>query len=141
MKIHIKNFLKVLKKFLRQTRGQKRLFLFYGIINMTITNLFLQLFLSKSYISTSTATLAAQIINMFLGYFTYSKLVFKSHNIFINKFFTKYLLLMTFIWLTNFYCIELLKFAGFARTISALTLVPLLAFASFIVQKYYIFKN
>ena len=141
MKIYIKNFSEVLENFLRQTKGQKSLFLFFGIINMIITNLFLQLFLSKSYISTSRATLFAQIINMLLGYFIYSKLVFKSHNIFIKKFFIKYLLLMTTIWLTNFYCIELLKFAGFERNISALTLVPLLAFLSFIVQKYYIFKN
>ena len=141
MKIYIKNLSLGLEKYLSQTKGQKRLFLFFGIINMVITNLFLQLFLSKSFISTSTATLAAQMLNMFLGYFIYSKLVFKNHNIFIKKFFIKYLLLMSTIWLTNFSCIELLKFAGFARNISALTLVPILAFVSFIVQKYYIFKN
>ena len=141
MKIYKKNFSKVLENFLSQSKGQKRIFLFSGIINMLITNFFLQLFLSKNYISTSTATLAAQMINMILGYFIYSKLVFKSPNIFIKTFFFKYLLLMTTLWLTNFYCIELLKFAGFARNISALTLIPLLAFFSFIVQKYYIFKN
>ena len=141
MKIYKKNFSKVLENFLSQSKGQKRIFLFSGIINMLITNFFLQLFLSKNYISTSTATLAAQMINMILGYFIYSKLVFKNRNIFIKTFFFKYLLLMTTLWLTNFYCIELLKFAGFARNISALTLIPLLAFFSFIVQKYYIFKN
>ena len=86
MKINNKSYCKVFENFQKKTKGQKRLFLFFGIINMIITNVFLQFFLNKIYISTSTATLAAQIINMFLGYFIYSKLVFKSHNIFIKKF-------------------------------------------------------
>lgn len=137
----MKNYSKVFEDFLRQTKGQKRLFLFFGIINMVITNIFLQFFLKNSYISTSKATLFSQIINMFLGYFLYCKIVFKRKNIFLNKFVIKYFLLMTIIWLINFCCIELLKFAGIGRNISALILIPLLALISFITQKYLIFKN
>ena len=141
MKIYTKMYLTIFKKFLKQTKGQKRLFLFFGLINTIITNLFLQYFLKNSYFPTSIATLSSQSINMFLGYLIYSKLVFKSHNIFLNKFIIKYSLLMTIIWLTNFYCIEFLKFAGISRNISALILLPPLACTSFIAQKYLIFKN
>ena len=141
MTINIEFFFKVFKNFLRKTKGQKRIFIFFGIINMIITNLFLQFFLRNSFISTSSATLWSQAINMFLGYFLYSKLVFKSQNIFLKKFIFKYFLLMSIIWLTNFYFIELLEFAGFTRNIAALIIVPLLAFISFIAQRYLIFKN
>ena len=141
MTINIKFFSKVFEKFLEKTKGQKRIFLFFGIINMIITNLFLQFFLRNSFISTSSATLWSQAINMFLGYLLYSKLVFKSKNIFLKKFIIKYFLLMTIIWFTNFYFIELLKLVGFSRNIAALIIVPLLAFISFISQRYLIFKN
>ena len=141
MTINSEFFFKVFENFLRNTKGQKRIFLFFGIINMIITNFFLQFFLRNSFISTSSATLWSQAINMFLGYLLYSKLVFKSQNIFLKKFIIKYFLLMTIIWFTNFYFIELLEFAGFTRNIAALIIVPPLAFISFIAQRYLIFKN
>ena len=140
MKIYRKSFSKIFENFFRQTKGQKRLFLLSGIINIIITNLFLQLFLSTSYISTFLATLFSQLINMLLGYFIYSKLVFKKKDIFIKKFIIKYLLLMTIIWLSNSYYIHLLEFAGFDRNMAALFLIPLLAFISFLVQKFLIFN-
>ena len=141
MTINSEFFFKVFDNFLRETKGQKRMFLFFGIINMIITNLFLQFFLRNTSVSTSSATLWSQAINMFLGYLLYSKLVFKSQNIFLKKFLIKYFLLMTIIWFTNFYFIELLEFAGFTRNIAALIIVPPLAFISFIAQRYLIFKN
>ena len=46
-----KKFLKISNRFLFQTKGQKKIFLFLGIINMAITNSFLQLFLNFDFIS------------------------------------------------------------------------------------------
>ena len=49
-------------------------FLIIGILNVFVTNLFLQLFLF--YFSTSISTLISQHINIFLGLNFYSKYVF-----------------------------------------------------------------
>ncbi len=141
MKNSIEEIFKILNKFLIQTKGQKRLFLFLGIINMIITNLFLQVFLRLNFIPTSIATLASQLINMFLGYIIYSKFVFKRNDLLIKKVLFKYLLLMIILWLTNFNFIYILGFFGFTRNISALILIPFLALISFIIQKYFVFKK
>ena len=141
MDSYINKFLKISNRFFRQTKGQKKLFLFLGIINMTITNSFLQLFLNFHFVSTSLATLGSQLINMFLGYLIYSTIVFKRKKIFVKKIIVRYLLLMLFIWITNFYFIYLLEFVGFKRNVGAIILIPLLAFFSFIIQKYFVFKT
>ena len=70
------NYLKVIKN-CSKTKGQKRIFLFCGLINILITNLFLQLLLSSSFISTSIATFSSQIINTVCGYYIYGAVVFK----------------------------------------------------------------
>ena len=132
---------KFLNTFLKQTKGQKRLFLFCGLINVLITNFLLQLLLSYSYIPTSTATFISQVINMLTGYLIYSKLVFKNKRLLVKKFIIKYMLLMIIIWLTNFYCIKIFELIGFVRNISALILIPFLATISFILQRYFVFKG
>ena len=139
--MNINNFLKFIKNFPKKTKGQKRLFLFCGLINILITNLFLQLVLSSNFISTSIATFSSQLINTFCGYFIYSKVVFKNQNLIDKKIITKYSSLMIILWLTNFYCIKILELFGFIRNISALILIPLLATFSFFVQRYFIFKT
>lgn len=133
--------LRIFNGFLVHTKGQKSLFFFLGIVNMTITNSFLQLFLSLNFISTSIATLGSQLINMFLGYILYSKIVFKRKSLFIKTFIVKYSLLMLFIWLANFCSITILEFFGFQRNLGAFILIPLLAFISFIMQKYFVFRT
>ena len=142
MRIIIQNYLKIIKTFLLQTKGQKRLFLFWGIINLFITNLFLQfILLSYNSIPTSTDTFLSQLINMVLGYIMYSKLVFKNKNLFNKNFIFKYLLLMSIIWLINSFCINILVLIGIIRNLSALILIPFLANISFLMQKYFVFKT
>ena len=142
MRIIIQNYLKIIKTFLLQTKGQKRLFLFWGIINLFITNLFLQfILLSYNSIPTSTDTFLSQLINMVLGYIMYSKLVFKNKNLFNKNFIFKYLLLMSIIWLINSFCINILVLIGIIRNLSALILIPFLAIISFLMQKYFVFKT
>lgn len=141
MKNLIKNNLQFFKVFLRQTKGQKRRFLSLGITNVIITNTFLQFFLSFSIMPTSIATLISQLINMFLGYILYSKFVFKNKKLLIRNFIIKYIFLMTIIWLTNFYLINILVFFGLIRSFAALILIPFLAITSYIVQRYFVFKN
>ena len=135
------NYLRFLNIFFQQTKGQKRLFLFCGLINTFITNIFLQLLLSYSYIPKSIATIASQAINMLIGYIIYSKLVFKNANLLVKKFIGRYFLLMIILWLINFYCIKIFELIGFVRNISALILIPLLATISFILQRYFVFQN
>ncbi len=141
MNSYINKFLKISNQFFSQTKGQKKVFLFLGIINMAITNSFLQLFLNFYFISTSLATFGSQLINMTLGYLLYSTIVFKRKKIFVKKIVFRYLLLMLFIWLTNFYFIYLLEFLGFQRNVGALILIPFLSILSFIIQKYFVFKT
>lgn len=141
MKNLIKDNLQFFKVFLRQTKGQKRRFLSLGITNVIITNTFLQLLLSFSIMPTSIATLISQLINMFLGYILYSKFVFKNKKLLIRNFIVKYIFLMTIIWLTNFYLINILVFFGLIRSFAALILIPFLAITSYILQRYFVFKN
>ena len=141
MRISNHNFYNFINNFLSKTKGQKRLFLFCGLINIVITNLFLQFLLSKSFISTSISTFLSQVINTILGYSIYSKVVFKNKNLFSRKIIIRYLFLMIGLWLTNFYCIKILEIIGFIRNVSALILIPFLAIISFIMQRFFIFKT
>ena len=141
MNFYLRNYLKIIKTLIKESRGQKRLFISYGLINTIITNLFLQLTLSFSFISTSFATLFSQIINMIIGYIIYSRYVFKNNNLSEKIFIIRYLILSLSIWLINFCSINILKVFGIERNIGALILIPFLAITSFLAQKYYVFKN
>ena len=135
------HYFKFIKNFLKKTKGQKRLFLFCGLINILITNIFLQILLTSNFVSTSIATFLSQLINTFCGYYIYSKVVFRNKNLLSKKEITKYSFLMIILWLTNFYSIKFLELIGLIRNIAALILIPFLATISFFVQRFFIFKN
>ena len=127
--------------FLKKTNGQKRIFLSVGFINVLITNLFLQLFLTIEIFSTSFSTFLSQIINMIIGYVLYSKGIFKIKRIVVPYLIIKFAALMIFLWFFNYMGIIYLTTFGLSKNLSALLLIPFLAFLSFLTQRFWVFKN
>ena len=120
-----------------QTKGEKRLFLTFGILNFLITNLVLQILLFL--IPTLFATVLSQTVNILIGYFLYGKKVFKLKE--LNKFvFRKYLLLALILWMLNFFLIQSLFYVGVNKNITAICVIPLLVIISYLTQRNFVFK-
>ena len=120
-----------------QTKGEKRLFLTFGILNFLITNLVLQILLFL--IPTLFATVLSQTVNILIGYFLYGKKVFKLKE--LNKFvFRKYLLLALILWMLNFFLIQSLFYFGVNKNITAICVIPLLVIISYLTQRNFVFK-
>ena len=127
-----------MKNILRsQTKGEKRLFLTFGILNFLITNLVLQI--SLFLIPTLFATVLSQTVNILIGYFLYGKKVFKLKE--LNKFvFRKYLLLALILWMLNFFLIQSLFYVGVNKNITGICVIPLLVIISYLTQRNFVFK-
>ena len=120
-----------------QLRGQKKLFLVFGMLNFLITNIFLQILLFL--IPTIFATVLSQIVNLLIGYFLYGKKVFQFKN--LNKLvFKKYLLQALILWILNFAFIQSFFNIGVNKNVTAILIVPLLVAISYCSQKYFVFK-
>tara|TARA_A100001388_G_scaffold256486_1_gene221657 strand:- start:476 stop:910 length:435 start_codon:yes stop_codon:yes gene_type:complete len=129
--IHMKNILR------SQRKGEKRLFLTFGILNFLITNLVLQILLFL--IPTLFATALSQIVNILIGYFLYGKKVFKLKE--LNKFvFRKYLVLALILWMLNFFLIQSFFYLGVNKNIIAICVIPLLVSISYLSQRNFVFK-
>ena len=120
-----------------QRKGEKRLFLTFGILNFLITNLVLQI--SLILIPTLFATVLSQIVNVSIGYFLYGKKVFKLKK--LNKFvFKKYLALASILWILNFFVIQSFFYLGVNKNITAIYMIPLLVGISYLSQRNFVFK-
>ena len=118
-------------------KGEKKLFLVFGIINFFITNIILQI--SLLLISTFQATLLSQIVNLLIGYFLYGKKVFKFKKL-SNIVFKKYFLLAIVLWIFNFALIQSFFFIGLNKNLTAFLIIPLLVLISYLSQKYFVFR-
>ena len=118
--------------------GKKTLFIFYGFINVFITNLILQICLIILPVLLS--TFFAQLFNFIFGFYFYGKNVFliKKLNIVHLK---KYLILNLLIWNTNWLLICFLTTFNISKNISALSIIPLLAFISYFIQRFFVFNK
>lgn len=124
-------------KFSSQRKGEKRLFLIFGILNFLITNLILQI--SLFLIPTFFATVLSQTVNVLIGYFLYGKKVFKLKK--LDKFvFRKYLVLASILWILNFFLIQFFFYIGVNKNITAIYVIPLLVGISYFSQRNYVFK-
>ncbi len=141
MKLNLNLFRTLIYIFIKKTKGQKRVFLTAGFINVLITNLFLQLFLAIGIFSTSFSTFLSQIINMTIGYVLYSKGIFKIKRIFVPSLLFKFFALMITLWFLNYIGIIYLTTLDISKNIAALLLIPLLAFFSFLIQRFWVFKK
>tara|TARA_B100000886_G_C20419572_1_gene490881 strand:+ start:2063 stop:2446 length:384 start_codon:yes stop_codon:yes gene_type:complete len=120
-----------------KNRGEKRLFLSFGIFNFLITNFVLQVLLLL--IPTILATVISQLVNLILGYYLYGKKVFKFTK--LSKFiFLKYLFLAFILWMVNFGLIQYFFYEGFNKNIIAIFIIPLLVIISYLSQKYFVFR-
>ena len=120
-----------------QRKGEKRLFLIFGILNFLITNVVLQILLLL--IPTLFATVLSQTVNVLIGYFLYAKKVFKLKE--LNKFvFKKYLFLASILWMLNFVLIQSFFYIGINKNITAISIIPLLVIISYLSQRNFVFK-
>ena len=118
-------------------RGEKRLFLIFGILNFLITNVVLHF--SLLLIPTIFATILSQLVNLLMGYYLYGKKVFNFKN--LNKFvFKKYLLLAIILWILNFALIQSFFNFGVNKNLTAIFIVPLLVAISYLTQRNFVFK-
>ena len=117
---------------------KKRLFIFYGLINVLITNFILQAILF--IIPVIFATLISQLFNFLFGFYFYSKKVFKV-NLLNNSQVFKYLIMHIFLWKINWFLIEFISSDNLSKNISSLLVIPPLACASYLCQKLFIFNE
>jgi hypothetical protein len=117
--------------------GRKRRFLFYGLLNVALTNALLQLFLRLLPIGL--ATLLSQLLNVGLGYVLYGKKVFRVRR-FHAASAAAYGFMAVGLWLINWAGIHQLSQWGMGRGVAALLLIPVLALISYGVQKTLVFR-
>jgi len=118
-------------------KGEKRLFLIFGILNFLITNVILQILLLLT--PTLFATIISQTVNVLIGYFLYGKKVFKFKK--LNKFvFKKYFFLALILWMLNFVLIQSFFYIGVNKNITAISIIPLLVIISYLSQRNFVFK-
>ena len=113
-------------------------FIFFGLFNVLLSNLILQILLIK--VNSVIATFFSQLINFCLGYYLYGKMVFR-FKILKIKCLKKYFILVIFLWNINWILIEFFHSFGFSKSIIALVIVPFLALISYISQKFIVFKQ
>ena len=117
---------------------KKFLFIFYGVINVLLTNILLQFLLLL--IPTIFAALISQIFNFLFGLYFYGKKVFKVFSL-TNRHLLKYFLLNIFVWNLNWILIEEISTFGISKNLVSLIIILPLACFSYVMQKYFVFRN
>jgi hypothetical protein len=120
-------------------RGQKRRFLAFGLLNITITNGLLLALLALN-VATGLATLLSQLLNVGLGYFLYGTQVFRVQRL-GQRSAASYGLLALLLWLANWAGIQTLAQFGWLRQLAALALIIPLAAVSYGAQKWLVFAE
>jgi len=126
-------------KLIRLFNKRKQKFIFYGFINVLITNCFLQFFLL--FLSTSLATFLSQQINIFFGLNIYGKKVFKVDRI-KKRYFLSYLGMAYILWILNWLLInKTSSIFLLSKNLSAIIILPFLAALSYLLQKNIVFRK
>ena len=120
--------------------GQKRRFLLAGVGNVLLTNALLQILLFTKVIDIGFATFLSQVFNGCLGFFVYGNLVFASSGVKKLRGFERYWVLMTIIWIMNWFGISLLHRLGINKGLAGLTMIFPLACLSYYLQKTWVFR-
>ena len=116
--------------------NKKVLFLIYGLVNVLITNLLLQILLL--YFPIFFATLISQIFNLNFGFYIYGLKVFKVKFL-GKKIYLKYFFLHLLIWILNWFLIDFIYSFNISKNLAALFVVPFLALISYVYQKNIVF--
>ena len=126
-------------KLIRLFNKKQQKFIFYGIINVLITNCFLQFFLL--FISTSLSTFLSQQINIFFGLNIYGKKVFKVERI-TKSYIFRYLFIAYILWILNWLFIDKVSSIFLlSKNLAAIIVLPFLAALSYLLQKYIVFSK
>ena len=126
-------------KLIRFFNKRQQKFIFYGIVNVLITNCFLQLFLL--FISTSLSTFLSQQINIFFGLNIYGKKVFKVERI-KKRYIIRYLFIAYILWILNWLLIDKTSSIFLiSKNFAAIIVLPFLAALSYFLQKYIVFRK
>ena len=131
----LKKYFKKYNIFIKQGRD----FLLFGTLNFLITNLVLQvtLFIFKVWL----ATLISQILNFIIGYFLYSKYVFKV-KIGSKLRLLKFLILSISTWYINlFLIVSFSNYFSISSNLGAVLAIPIIVIFSFFSQRFFIFKK
>ena len=119
-------------------KEKKTLFFLFGIVNVFLTNLIIQILLI--FLKTFYATFIGQLFNFIFGFYFYGKNVFNVNS--LNKsHLKKYFLLNIFIWNLNWILISHLSLFDLSKNIIAFILIAPLATLSYIIQKYIVFRS
>jgi len=119
--------------------GLKRRFLAFGLLNIAITTVLLQLLLAIN-LATGLATLLSQLLNVGLGYVLYGTQVFRVDR--LGQYSAvAYGGLALLLWWGNWAGITALAQAGLSRRLAALALIPVLATCSYLSQKHMVFPQ
>ena len=121
-----------------KNKQKKMLFVFYGLFNLLITNIILQLLLIS--VSTFKATLLSQTFNLLFGFYNYGKKVFDI-NVLKKSHLLKFLILHIFLWNINWSLIDILSSNNLSKNISSLLLIIPLACLSYFSQRFIVFKK
>ena len=125
------------KKYFLYSSGLKRKFLFYGVLNVLLTNFLLQILLL--FFSSVISTFVTQVFNSLLGFILYGKKVFGVKS-FIKFSLFKYILLSLIVWNLNWIGINLISQFNISKNLSAIIMIPFLATFSFYFQKNIVYK-
>ena len=131
----LKKYFKKYNFFIKQGRD----FLLFGTLNFLITNLVLQvsLFIFKIWL----ATLISQSLNFTIGYFLYSKYVFKV-KIGSKLRLLKYLILSISVWYINLFLIVFFSnYFSISSNFSAGLAIPIIVIFSFFSQRFLVFRK
>lgn len=119
----------------------KRKFILFGFLNVLISNLFLQILLFLNLMPIRFSTLLSILFNTILGYFVYGNLVWKVSKILKLKYFLKYTISLFIAWsVLNLGIYFGLNF-NLNPNLSSLIMIPFLSAYSYIMQKFWIFRN
>ena len=118
---------------------KKTLFFLFGVVNVFLTNLIIQILLI--FLNTLYATFIGQLFNFLFGFYFYGKNVFNVKS--LNKYhFKKYFLLNIFLWNLNWITISYFSFSfGVSKNIIAFFVIAPIALFSYIIQKYIVFNR
>ena len=123
-------------KFIFSFFKRKILFIIFGLINVLLSNIILQILLL--YNSILFSTFFSQSFNFLFGYYFYGKKVF-SVRVLNRTHFLKYLFLNIILWNSNWLIINHLSLLGYSKNLIALLIIPFLALISYSLQRYIIF--
>ena len=138
--INLEKMIRTKMKVILNRYKNKSKFLFFGIINIILTQIILALCLL--FFEVSISTFISQLANVFIGYNLYSRYVFNYKKIFSNRSIICYVTLSILSWNLNWFLIYYINFHyDLNKNLIAILVLPLLVLISYSFQRNIIFNK